>query len=96
MDKSEVEKLQQKKSNEEFNSVTQKVKVENKNQQHNVKKEGVHQLNQKQWQQQKQIIIQKGIALQFPFFDIWFYVLNQEQSSYEYCNISLKWYNDYI
>jgi len=47
MNKSEVEKLQQKKSNEEFNSVTEKVKVENKNQQHNVKNEGVHPINQK-------------------------------------------------
>jgi len=47
MDKSEVEKLQQKKSNGEFNSVTEKVKVENQNQQHNVKKEGLHPINQK-------------------------------------------------
>jgi len=48
MDKSKMEKKQQKKSNEEFNSITQKVKVENKNQEHNVKLEGVHQINQKQ------------------------------------------------
>jgi len=47
MDKSEVEKLQQKKSNEAFNSVTEKVKVENQNQQHNVKKEGLHPINQR-------------------------------------------------
>ena len=47
MNKSEVEKLQEKKSNEEFNSVTEKVKVENQNQQHNVKKEGLHPINQK-------------------------------------------------
>jgi len=47
MDKSEVEKLQQKKSNEVFNNVTEKVKVENQNQQHNVKNEGIHPINQK-------------------------------------------------
>lgn len=35
------EKLNQKKSNEEFNSITQKVKPENQNQHHNAKKEAV-------------------------------------------------------
>ena len=35
------EKLNQKKSNEEFNSITQKVKPENQNQTHNVRKEAV-------------------------------------------------------
>lgn len=47
MDKKEIEKLQQKKSHEEFNSITEKVKVENKNQEHNVKKEGLQPMNQK-------------------------------------------------
>ena len=37
MKKDEVEKRQQKKSQEEFNSVTQKVKPENQNQTHNVR-----------------------------------------------------------
>lgn len=35
------EKLNQKKSDKEFNSITQKVKPENQNQHHNVKKEAV-------------------------------------------------------
>lgn len=35
------EKLNQKKSNEEFNSIIQKVKPENQNQHHNVRKEAV-------------------------------------------------------
>ena len=47
MDKKELEKQQQKKSNEKFNSVTQKVKVENQNQTHNVRKEGTTPINQK-------------------------------------------------
>lgn len=46
MDKKE-EKLQQKKFNEEFNNVTQKSKVENQNQTHNVRKEGIAPINQK-------------------------------------------------
>lgn len=37
----ENEKNTQKKMKEEFNSITQKVKVENQNQTHNVKKEGL-------------------------------------------------------
>ena len=41
MDKKEMERMQQKKSQEKFNSVTQKVKPENQNQTHNVKSEGV-------------------------------------------------------
>lgn len=41
MDKKNQEKLNQKKSNEEFNSITQKVKPENQNQTHNVRKEAV-------------------------------------------------------
>lgn len=47
MDKKELEKFQHKKSNEEFNSITQKVKVENQNQTHNVREEGIAPINQK-------------------------------------------------
>ena len=47
MDKQELEKIQRKKSNEKFNSVTNKVKVENQNQTHNVRKEGIAPINQK-------------------------------------------------
>lgn len=47
MDKKEVEKQQRKKSNEKFNSITQKGKVENQNQTHNVRKEGISPINQK-------------------------------------------------
>ena len=47
MTKKEQEALQQKKDREEFNSVTQKVKVENQNQTHNVRKEGIAPVNQK-------------------------------------------------
>lgn len=47
MDKKELEKLQRKKSNEEFNSITNKVKVENQNQTHNVREEGIAPINQK-------------------------------------------------
>lgn len=39
--KDKLEKLQQKKSNEIFNSITQKVKVENQNQTHNSRREGM-------------------------------------------------------
>jgi hypothetical protein len=41
MDKDKREKGRQKKSKEEFNSITNSVKPENQNQEHNVKKEGV-------------------------------------------------------
>lgn len=37
----EDEKNQQKKENERFNSITQKVKAENQNQTHNARKEGM-------------------------------------------------------
>ena len=47
MDKKELENLQRKKSNEEFNSITQKQKVENQNQTHNVREEGIAPINQK-------------------------------------------------
>lgn len=39
------EKSAQKKQNEMFNSITQKVKVENQNQTHNAKKEGIAPIN---------------------------------------------------
>lgn len=41
MDRKNMEKLQKKKNQEKFNSVTQKSKPENQNQTHNVKSEGV-------------------------------------------------------
>ena len=41
MDKKDQEKLNRKKSNEEFNSITEKVKPENQNRHHNVRKEAV-------------------------------------------------------
>lgn len=47
MNKNKQEKLNQKKSNEDFNSVTNKVKPENQNQTHNVRREGVRPANQK-------------------------------------------------
>lgn len=47
MDRTAMEKQQQKRSNEEFNSITQKVKVENQNQAHNARKEGTTPINQK-------------------------------------------------
>lgn len=39
--KKAIEKNVQKRENEMFNSVTQKVKVENQNQSHNARKEGI-------------------------------------------------------
>lgn len=42
-----MEKEAQKKSNEQFNSITQKMKPENQNQTHNVRKEGTTPINQK-------------------------------------------------
>lgn len=41
MDKKEIEKNTQKKENEKFNSITQKKKVENQNQRHNSREEGI-------------------------------------------------------
>ena len=41
MEKDKEEKLNQKKSNEMFNSITEKVKPENQNQSHNVRSEAV-------------------------------------------------------
>jgi hypothetical protein len=47
MGRKELEKQQRKKSNEEFDSITQKVKVENQNQTHSVRQEGIAPINQK-------------------------------------------------
>lgn len=41
MNKKQQEKQNQKKSNEKFNNITQKVKPENQNQTHNVRSEAV-------------------------------------------------------
>lgn len=45
MNKKEIEKNTQKKANEKFNSITQKNKVENQNQRHNSKEEGIAPMN---------------------------------------------------
>ena len=45
MDKNQQEKSNQKKANEKFNSITQKVKPENQNQTHNVRSEAVEAKN---------------------------------------------------
>lgn len=45
--KAKTEKIQQKKELENFNSITNKTKVENQNQTHNVVKEGIGRINQK-------------------------------------------------
>lgn len=47
MDKKQLEEQQREKSNEKFNSATNKVKVENQNQTHNVRKEGIAPINRK-------------------------------------------------
>ena len=44
--KKEQEKLQEQAAHDKFDSVTQKYKPENQNQQHNVKKEGATPVNQ--------------------------------------------------
>ncbi|MDD6811468.1 MAG: hypothetical protein PUD93_06355 [Lachnospiraceae bacterium] len=41
MDKDKQEKINQKKNQDKFNSITQKVKPENQNQTHNVRSEAV-------------------------------------------------------
>lgn len=41
MDKEKKEKLEQKKSQEKFNNITNSVKPENQNQEHNVRREGI-------------------------------------------------------
>lgn len=45
MSRASQEKLQQKKDQEKFNSVTQKVKPENQNQTHNIRSEAVEPKN---------------------------------------------------
>lgn len=45
MEKKQMEKLQQKKEQEKFNSVTQKSKPENQNQTHNIRSEAVEPKN---------------------------------------------------
>lgn len=47
MDKKKQEALNRQKNLDEFNSITQKVKPENQNQEHNVRKEGIQPINQK-------------------------------------------------
>lgn len=47
MNKKEFEEQERQKNLNEFNSITQKVKPENQNQQHNVRKEGIQPVNQK-------------------------------------------------
>ena len=47
MHKEKREKLEQKKQQEKFNSVTRSVKPENQNQEHNVREEGIHPQNNK-------------------------------------------------
>lgn len=47
LDQQKQNKLQEKKDHDKFNSVTQKNKVENQNQTHNSRKEGIAPINQK-------------------------------------------------
>ena len=47
MDRKKKEQLERQKNLNEFNSVTQKVKPENQNQEHNVRKKGIGPVNQK-------------------------------------------------
>ena len=47
MDRKKKEQPERQKNLNEFNSVTQKVKPENQNQEHNVRKEGIGPVNQK-------------------------------------------------
>lgn len=47
MDKEKREKTRQKKSQEKFNSITNSVKPENQNQEHNVRDEGIGPKNNK-------------------------------------------------
>lgn len=47
MDNDKREKGRQSKAQEKFNSITNSVKPENQNQQHNVKKEGIGKKNNK-------------------------------------------------
>lgn len=47
LDRQKQNELQEKKDHDKFNSVTQKSKVENQNQTHNARKEGIAPINQK-------------------------------------------------
>ncbi len=47
MNQKEKEQVERQKNLNEFNTVTQKVKPENQNQTHNVRKEGINPINQK-------------------------------------------------
>ena len=47
MDQKKEEQFREQQNHNEFNSVTQKVKPENQNQEHNVRKEGIQPINQK-------------------------------------------------
>lgn len=47
MDEKEKERITRQENLNQFNSVTQKVKPENQNQTHNVRKEGIGPINQK-------------------------------------------------
>lgn len=47
LNKKEQKESQEKRNQDKFNSVTQKSKVENQNQTHNVRKEGITPINQK-------------------------------------------------
>lgn len=47
LDKKTLEKENEQKSLNKFNFITEKVKPENQNQQHNVRKEGINPINQK-------------------------------------------------
>ena len=47
MTRKEQEKQQRRENLNEFNNITQKVKPENQNQEHNVRKEGIQPINQK-------------------------------------------------
>ncbi len=47
MNKKEKEQVERQKNLNQFNNVTQKVKPENQNQTHNVRKEGINPINQK-------------------------------------------------
>lgn len=47
LDKKQQKESQEKNEHDKFNSVTHKSKVENQNQTHNVRKEGIQPINQK-------------------------------------------------
>ncbi len=47
MDQKQREMQNEQKSRNEFNATTHKMKPENQNQQHNVREEGIHPINQK-------------------------------------------------